>query len=171
MKKILLLFGIMVLGLSSFTLDAPGDGGGEGKAVPSIMLKDLQGNKVDLKGLVGNGKVTVLSFWATWCSPCKKEIENMTDYLDEWKEKYNTQLIAISIDDTRNSMKVKPYVDGKKWNFQVLLDENQDTRRALDFANVPYTIVVDKNGNIVYKHSGYTEGDELVLQEKLKSLQ
>jgi peroxiredoxin len=163
MKKIFFAVALLIIGLSSFKKD-------EGKTVPSIKLKDLTGKPVDLKDMVGNGKVTVLSFWATWCSPCKKEIENMTDYLDDWKKNYDVQLVAISIDDARNSMKVKPYVEGKKWDFPVLLDENQETQRALDFVNVPYTIVIDKHGNIAYKHSGYTEGDELILQQKLAEI-
>jgi peroxiredoxin len=163
MKKIIFALVILVIGLSSFKKD-------ENKTIPSIKLKDLTGKQVDLKDLVGNGHVTILSFWATWCSPCKKEIENMTDYLDDWKKDYNVQLVAISIDDARNSMKVKPYIQGKKWDFPVLLDENQDAERALDFVNVPYTIVVDKEGNIAYKHSGYTEGDELILQQKLAEI-
>jgi peroxiredoxin len=163
MKKIFFVVAALIISLSSFKKD-------EGKTIPSLRLKDLNGKVVDLKDITGNGKITVLSFWATWCSPCKKEIENMSDYLPDWQEKYNTQLIAVSIDDARNSMKVKPYITGKKWDFTVLLDENQDSQRALDFVNVPYTVVVDANGNIVYKHSGYTEGDELILEQKLAEL-
>lgn len=168
MKKIFPLIFVTVLMLSSFKADIKD--GGEGKEVPSLVLKDLNGASVDLKDIVGKDKITILAFWATWCSPCKKEIENMNDYLDEWKENYNVQLVAVSIDDARNSMKVKPYISGKKWDFQVLLDENQNSLRSLDFVNVPYTILVDGNGKIVYKHSGYTEGDELVLGQKIAEI-
>ncbi len=94
----------------------------------------------------------------------------MSELLEDWKEAYDVQLIAVSIDDSRNAPKVKPLVDGKQWEFPVLLDVNQDTKRILNFATMPYTIVVDQAGNIVYKHSGYTEGDELVLEEKFKML-
>jgi thiol-disulfide isomerase/thioredoxin len=120
--------------------------------------------------LTGDGQFTIISFWATWCSPCKKELENMTDLMPDWKEKYKVRLVAISIDDSRNEMKVKPYVDGKKWKFPVLIDVNQDTRRVLNYPNVPYTLLVDKNGKIVYKHIGYQEGDEFVLEDQLKKL-
>ena len=71
---------------------------------PSCVIKDLQGQDIDLKKFTQQGKVTIISFWATWCSPCKKELENMTDLLDDWGKKYNVQLVAISIDDTRNLM-------------------------------------------------------------------
>ncbi|MGZ5282514.1 MAG: TlpA family protein disulfide reductase [Bacteroidia bacterium] len=137
---------------------------------PSVVLKDLNGKEIDLQQFAKSGKITVLSFWATWCSPCKKELENMNEVLEEWQEKYDVQLVAVSIDDARNAMKVKPYVDGKKWEFAVLLDVNQESKRALNYPNVPYTVLIDKNGNIVYKHIGYTEGDEQVLEEKIAAL-
>src|SRR5690349_25011100 len=109
---------------------------------PAVTLKDMDGKEVDLKALANSGKVTILSFWATWCSPCKKELENMNEVLEEWQEKYDVQLVAVSIDDARNAMKVKPYVDGNKWEFAVLLDVNQDSKRALNFPNVPYTVLI-----------------------------
>ncbi len=137
---------------------------------PSIVLRDMDGKEVDLKSLTQEGKNTIISFWATWCSPCKKEIENMQDLIEEWKTKYNVQLVAVSIDDSRNAMKVKPYVDGKKWTCKVLLDVNSDTRRTLNYPNVPYTILISKEGKIMYKHIGYQEGDEFVLEEQLKKM-
>jgi len=138
--------------------------------VPSIKLKDLNGKEVDLKDYANKGKITIIDFWATWCAPCKKEIENINDNLADWKKKYDLNMVAISIDDARNSMKVKPYVDGKKWACDVLLDVNGDTQRGLNFQNVPYTILLDKQGNIVYKHAGYTEGDEFELENQIKKI-
>lgn len=86
------------------------------------------------------------------------------------EKNYNIQIIAISIDDSRNAMKVKPFIEGKKWPYIVLLDVNGDSRRTLGYQNPPYTVIVDKDGNIVYKHLGYTEGDEFELENKIKEL-
>jgi len=63
---------------------------------------------------------------------------------------------------------VKTYANGQGWDFEVLLDPNQDLKRALNFQTIPYTILVDKNGNIVYRHTGYIEGDEYLLEEEIK---
>lgn len=169
MKKILLLF-TLCFGIGLAQAQENTAKTDENKEFPSVVLKDLSGKEIDLQQFAKSGKVTILSFWATWCSPCKKELENMNEVLEEWEEKYDVQLVAVSIDDARNAMKVKPYVDGKKWEFAVLLDVNQESKRALNYPNVPYTVLIDKNGNIVYKHIGYTEGDELVLEEKIAAL-
>lgn len=140
------------------------------KTLPSITLTDMNGKKVDVSSYGKSGKYTVLSFWATWCVPCKKELTNIADLYDEWQKKYNVQIVAISIDDSRSTTKVKPYVDGQRWTYEVLLDTNQDLKRALNIQSVPFTVVVDTNGKIVYTHSGYVDGDEYVLEEELQKL-
>ena len=168
MKKI--FFGICFLLISMAVQAQDANQTANKDDVPSIKLKDINGKEVDLQELTKQGKPLIISFWATWCSPCKKELENMNEVIDEWQKKYGVVLVAISIDDARNSMKVKPFVDGKKWGFPVLLDVNQDVKRALNIPNVPYTILVDKNGKISYRHVGYTEGDEQVLESKLAGL-
>jgi cytochrome c biogenesis protein CcmG/thiol:disulfide interchange protein DsbE len=140
------------------------------KKLPAISLSDVNGNKVDLSTLNKDGKIIILDFWATWCVPCKKELTNIMDIYPDWQKKYNVELIAISIDDSRNSTKVKPTVDGLAWPYRVLVDPNQDLKRTLGFQNVPYLLVADKDGNIVYQHTGYVEGDEFELEDQLKKI-
>ncbi len=140
------------------------------KRLPEITLSDLEGSKVDVSQLSKEGKIIILSFWATWCVPCKKELTNIMDLYEDWQKEYNVELIAVSIDDSRNLTKVKPTVEGSGWPYRVLVDPNQDLKRALSFQNVPYTVVTDKTGNIAYIHNGYVEGDEFELEEKLKAL-
>ncbi|MCH8330836.1 MAG: TlpA family protein disulfide reductase [Bacteroidetes bacterium] len=138
--------------------------------LPDVSVTDINGKKVNISDYGRNGKITVLNFWATWCSPCKKELANINDMYGEWQEKYNAELLAISIDDTRNLAKVKSYVAGQSWDYEVLIDANQDLKRALNFQTIPHTVVLDRDGKIVYKHTGYTEGDEYELEEKIKAL-
>lgn len=134
------------------------------KELPSLSIQDIYGKKVDVADFGSNGKMTVLSFWATWCSPCKKELNNISYLYEDWQDDYNMELVAISIDDARNSSKVKAYVNGQGWDYEVLLDFNEDLKRLLSFQTVPYTVLVDEDGKIVYSHSGYVEGDEYVLE-------
>jgi len=138
--------------------------------LPNITLNDVNGKQVNVADLGKTGKITVIDFWATWCVPCKKELNNINDVYDEWKKKYNVAVVAVSIDDSRSITKVKPYADGQRWTYDILLDVNQDLKRQLNIQSVPFTIIIDQNGKIVYTHSGYTEGDETILEETIASL-
>ncbi len=138
------------------------------ETLPNISLKDIDGNQVNIQDYSKSGKIVVFSFWATWCSPCKKELNNIKEYYPEWVDKYGIEIVAVSIDNARNTTKVKPFVNAQGWDYTVLLDVNEDFKRALNAPNVPYTVMIDKKGKIVYTHNGYVEGDELELLEKIK---
>ena len=140
------------------------------KRLPSMVLNDIHGERINISEYGRNGKLTVFSFWATWCTPCKKELSNISYLYEDWQEMYDMDLVAVSIDDERNISKVQVYVDGQAWDYDVLLDTNSDLKRSLNFQTVPYIIIVDQRGNIVYSHSGYVEGDEYYLEEKLAEL-
>jgi len=142
----------------------------QNRQLPSVVLYNILGQKLDVQSYGENGKISIFSFWATWCAPCKKELTNLAELYDDWKEKYDLEIIAVSTDDQRTAAKVKPYVDGQAWEFDVLLDVNEDLKRALNFQTVPYTLVVDQKGNVVFEHSGYVEGDEYELEEVVKKL-
>ncbi len=142
----------------------------QNKTLPDVSVQELNGKKVDIQDYADNGKITVLSFWATWCVPCKKELDNIAEYYEDWQEDYDMELVAISVDNARSATKIKTVVDSKGWEYDVLSDKNGDLKRALNFQAVPYTIVIDQDGNIVYRHDGYVEGDEFELEEVLKKL-
>jgi len=141
----------------------------DAKKLPNITIADLQGKPVNIIEAVGNEKVTVLSFWATWCSPCKRELDAITELYPEWTEKYNIQLFAISIDNARMLTQVKPLVEEKGWAFPVLMDSKQELQHALEFQAIPQTFVIDKEGNIIFQHEGYTPGDEYELEKILQT--
>lgn len=138
--------------------------------LPSVMVKNLDGSSINIQEFAKTGKITIISFWATWCGPCIKELQNINDVYDEWQEKYGLELVAVSIDDARNVPKVQPMVNSFGWPYTVLTDENRDLARAMNVNNPPQTILIDQNGNIVYVHNGYTEGAELELEEEIKKL-
>ncbi len=140
------------------------------KTLPNVSLKNIDGETVEISDFGKDGKITILSFWATWCSPCKKELNNIAEMYEDWQTDYDVELVAISVDDQRNASKIKPYVNGQAWEYTVLLDVNEDLKRALNFQTVPYTLVLNQKGEIVYEHTGYVEGDEYELEDILKEL-
>lgn len=164
MKKIFILL-LLTLNLAAFASEK--DSTQNKGTLPSVVLKDTDGKSVDIASYGTNGKITIISFWATWCKPCVKELRNLNDLLEEWEEKYNVELVAVSVDDSRNTSRVKPFASGQGWSFEVLLDPNGELQRALNVTNPPFTVLVDAAGNIVYTHTGYLEGDELDLEQEI----
>lgn len=142
----------------------------QNKSLPSANVKTLEGQVVNVQELGKSGKITVISFWATWCSPCKKELDAIKDYYGEWQEKYGVELVAVSVDDTRTGAKVPAMVAEKGWEYRILLDPGKEFQLAANINSVPHTLLLDKTGNIVFEHIGYTPGDELELEEKIKEL-
>lgn len=128
--------------------------------LPSVQLKDLSGKTVDSATLSNDGKPFVIDFWATWCKPCIRELKAIHEVYEDWVEETGVKVYAISIDDAQNSSKVKPFVTEKGWEYEVLLDPNSDFARAMGAQNVPHTVIVGKDGNIIESHAGYTEGSE-----------
>ncbi|MFT5844973.1 MAG: cytochrome c biogenesis protein CcmG/thiol:disulfide interchange protein DsbE [Saprospiraceae bacterium] len=141
-----------------------------GSKIPSVKLKDIDGNSVNTAELSNDGKPMVISFWATWCAPCKKELNAIHEVYEDWQDETGVKVIAVSIDDARSATRVKPYVDAQGWEFEVLMDTNGDFKRSLNVNNVPQTFLVDGNGDIVWTHSGYSPGDEYELLEEIEKL-
>jgi peroxiredoxin len=110
-----------------------------------------------------------VSLWATWCIPCINELENIHEQYAERQKQTPFKIVAISIDDSRTSARVKSFVKGKGWTFDIYLDENSDLKRALNINDVPHVLII-KKGKIVYQHNGYVPGNEEELFEKLKSI-
>ena len=140
------------------------------KGIPSAEVKKLDGTKFNTSEISNDGKPIIINFWATWCSPCKRELNNITELYDEWVEETGVKLVAISIDDARNMAKVAPYVNGKGWEYEVYIDPNGDFKRAMGVNNVPHTFLVDGNGKVVWQHNSYNEGDEYELYELVQKL-
>ena len=138
--------------------------------LPSVQLKNLEGKIVDTSKLENDGKPFVISFFATWCKPCNRELKAISEQYADWQDETGMKLIAISIDQAQNINKVKPLVDGEGWEFEVLLDPNSDFRRAVGVQMIPHVLIIDGKGKIVESRSGYTEGAEEHIIEKIREL-
>ena len=135
---------------------------------PNFVAKDLDGKKMELKEVLGNGPV-LISFWATWCKPCIKELNALQKVYKSYKEK-GFEILAIDGDGPRSISKVKPMVKGLKWEFPVLWDESKDVSRKYHVLGIPHTVLIDKSGEIRYTHTTYRPGDEEVIKKKIEEL-
>ena len=138
--------------------------------LPAVTLKTIDGTAVNTQTLSNDGKPFIIDFFATWCKPCNRELDAISEVYEEWQEETGVKIIAVSIDQAQNINKVKPLVSNHGWEYEVLLDPNGDFKSALGCQMIPYVVVVDGNGNIVSKHSGYTDGGENELIEEVRKL-
>ena len=132
--------------------------------LPNIDLKNLEGTTVNVQELSNSKDVKILAFWATWCVPCINELDAISEVYEDWQDETNVELIAISTDDSRTKKRIRPLINGKDWNYTVLLDDNQELKRALNISILPHVLIV-KNGKIVYRKTSYTPGSEDELYE------
>ena len=141
------------------------------KMPTNITLKNLDGQNVLSEEITNGNNLLILSFWATWCKPCNRELDAIREVYDEWQEETGVKLVAVSIDDARSAARVKPWVDGHDWPYEVYLDQNKDFARAMNVgADVPHTFIINAKGEIVWQHKGYQDGGEEELIEKVRQL-
>lgn len=159
-KRVLIILVLLALTYFSF-----------GQRIPRVTVTDLQGNSVSTRDIIQNdGNPVLLSFWATWCRPCIQELTAFDfEYID-WKEEFNLKIVAVSTDNPRSTNRVGPFVTGRGWEFDFYLDANHDFKRAMNVGDIPHTFLLDGEGNIVWQHTSYTQGDEQKVYEELQKL-
>lgn len=140
------------------------------KTIPNISLKNLENQSINVnESFAEKDKIYVFSFWATWCAPCINELEAISENYVAWQKEINFEIIAVATDDARTQKRIKPLLNGKDWPYKILMDTNQDFKRALGIVNIPYTVVI-KNQKIVHIQNGYAQGEEKELFSTLKKL-
>lgn len=140
------------------------------KTLPSVNIKTLEGKTFNTRDIDNDGNPILISFWALWCKPCKKEMDAYSELYEDWQDETGVKIYAVSIDDARSTAKVLPFVNGKGWEMEVLLDPNGDFKRAMNVNMIPHTFLLDGNGNIVYQHTSYYEGLEEEIYELVKKV-
>ena len=138
--------------------------------LPKVVLKDMHGKEVSTDTLSNQGKPFIIDFFATWCKPCNRELDAISEVYEEWQDETGVKIFAVSVDQAQNINKVKPLVDNHGWTYDVLLDTNSEFQKALGIQMIPYTLIVDGTGKVVYRHNGYTEGAEQELIDKVREL-
>lgn len=160
MKK--MLFAALMLLISSTAM----------AQIPSVKVEDGKGKVVNTAELVDGKTPMIISFWAVTCKPCIRELDAINDVYLDWMEEANFRVVAVSTDDARFTAQARSLAEGHGWSdYTLLYDKNGDFKRAMNVQFTPQVYVVDKDGKIVYSHTGYTPGGEYELFEVIKKLQ
>lgn len=138
--------------------------------IPDISGFTINGEEIKLIQLIDSNKPGVIIFWATWCKPCIEELDNLAYIINDSSQEKNYNLITVCIDDSRSSASIKSFVSGKRWQFTVISDKNQDIKRAMNVTDVPQYYIFNKEGLLVKRHTGYIPGDEELMIDELIEL-
>lgn len=134
-------------------------------AATPFTLRDTSSASVSLSDFPG--QVVVLSFWATWCGPCKTEMPHWQKMETELGPQ-GLKILSIDTDDARTVSAVKPYISKSGYTFTVLLDTSSTVVKAYNPPmTLPFTVIIGRDGQIAQVHSGYNPGDEVKLREEI----
>ena len=136
--------------------------------LPDLSVRLLDGKQVRLSALLEEGPLLV-SFWATWCAPCKKEMI----FLEEFHQKYNEnsfRVLAISTDSPKSMSKVKSYIRAKKHTFLVGIDPSQDIAKKMNALLMPTTLILNKDRKVSWYHQGFIPGDEKEIEAQIRAV-
>lgn len=134
---------------------------------PEFKAQSIDGEQFTLSTALENGPV-LIDFWATWCKPCKKALPKI-DHIDKTYCDKGLQVITISVDSPRGQKKIKPFIKGRGYEFDVLLDPNSEVRKLFGGEDIPLTLIIDHTGEIVYKQLGYRPGAEEEMEKIVKA--
>jgi thiol-disulfide isomerase/thioredoxin len=151
----------LIIALFGFTAQA--------QSVPDVKVKNMDGATVSTNTIANDGKPMIISFWATWCKPCIKELETIHEVYADWVEQTGVKLVIVSIDDARTTASVAPFLNAKGWEYESYLDVNSDFRRAMNVNMVPHTFLLNGKREVINQHTSFAPGDEEKLFEKVKA--
>jgi len=133
-----------------------------------LKLNSIANEELQLKELYTKGPLLV-SFWATWCQPCKAEIPHLNKLLKKYSEN-GFSIVGINQDSQKSVAKVKSFVSAQKIEYPIVLDTNNEIFNRFNGQVLPYSLLINTEGKIVFKHTGYNPGDEKLLEEEILKL-
>ncbi len=140
------------------------------KTLPDVKLVDINGTDVQLGSYLKNGKPKVVNLWATWCGPCRMELNELKGEYAKWQQNYGLEIIAVNVDNPSMAGRAKKMFETNAWPFVYLHDKNQDLIKELKIQGIPYSVLLDGQGNIQSVQTGFYAGYTKDMEEKLKNL-
>lgn len=171
MKRVAALFLFFALplwiGACASTGGATGDGGAS--TLPTFTASTLEGTTFDLGDHLGKD-VVMISFWATYCEPCKVEMP-IVEQLHQKYAKDGLQVLSVSLDGADTNSGVRPHIKKNGFTFDVVIDEDGTIAQAYNPASVaPFTIIIGRNGKIAKQIEGFQSSQAGMLENEVRAL-
>lgn len=160
MFRYLLTFLLLVLAFRAFAQ----------KTIPAVDLRTLDGRPANIGEYLDDDQPVILSFWASWCKPCHRELNAFHDLYGQWQERFGVQILAVTIDTRRQLARAKSIAATEGWEFVLLSDQDNRLKNALNVQAIPQTYLINKAGEIIYESNGYVPGAERQLEQKLMEI-
>lgn len=160
MNRILIAFCLLLApaGVNlAYAADAP--------AAPNFALKSADGTNVRLSE--ARGQVVMINFWATWCGPCRQEMPILNDLYKRYR---NAGFLLLGVNTERNPAEARAMAAKLGVQFPILFDTDKTASRLYEVTAMPYTVLVDRNGKIRYRHRGYVPGTEREYETQIREL-
>ncbi|MDG1776146.1 MAG: TlpA disulfide reductase family protein [Crocinitomicaceae bacterium] len=143
-----------------------------GQNIPSVQMESIDGTRVHSEEVFPLGRPTLLVFWATWCNHTTTGLSNIQDdYLDEWQEEFDLNIVAVSVDDAKTYNRAVSVANSNGWDFDIYLDKNGDFKRAMGVNNAPHVVLINAEREVVWQQPAFMNGDEDIIQEELEKFQ
>jgi len=139
--------------------------------LPDVNVVNDQGETVNIKEYVTDGQPKIVSLWATWCGPCRMELNALKSVAERWKTEYNVEIVTISVDIPLMVGRARKMFESNGWNYTFFHDSEQKMMDALNIQGIPYSMLIDGNGKIQSVQTGYYPNYEKQLEKKIKKLQ
>lgn len=161
------MYQVLMILFSTLFLASPAD---VKDGIPSAMVKTIDGTEINIADYTGKGKIQIVSMWATWCGPCRMELNELDKVYAEWQDKYDVEIIAVTTDSRRGVVAAKKMFEDKGWNFTFMHDHKGELSRKLKITGIPYSMVIDQKGEVVAKNKGFSPKYVDNLEKKIKKL-
>jgi peroxiredoxin len=165
--KLLMIFPFMFF-VTIVTNSQDNSKSNSGRTAPNFALENIDREIIGLNDFISKGPV-LLCFWSSCCKSAVAQVEAFSALYDKYNEE-GFVMLAIATDDEKTVAKVKPYVKSKDYKFPVLYDTDGSVARVYYAFDVPFGVLINNSGVIVYSHLGYMKGDEIELEKNIKKL-
>jgi thiol-disulfide isomerase/thioredoxin len=163
--KSLMIRGLMHIGLFQPSIPDPSASKQSLSSQFNISFRDTSGRIVNTAEL--KGKVIFINFWATWCPPCIAEMPSVNELYDQFKNNHNMVFILVDVDN--DYPKAKSFLQKNNYNLPWYSLTSQVPDNLMD-GTIPTTLVFDKNGKLVYQHSGTADYSNSKFKNFLSSI-